>query len=114
VCRHEGRRKRGDMAPNFLNLDARWRWLATNTAHFTPREVDLITHWIGRWVDHVASLDIMKVKIACPVGSQIKIPGRSSPQPSHWTALWQQCNIVTAVETLHSPPDTAGQWRRKA
>jgi hypothetical protein len=41
-------------------------WSASRPCHFTPREGDPGTHWIGGWVSPRASLDDMDKLISCP------------------------------------------------
>jgi hypothetical protein len=40
----------GSMAPLILGLGTRWRWSASRSGRFTPKEGALGTHWIGGWV----------------------------------------------------------------
>lgn len=73
-------------APLILNLGT----TRTRAVNFTPwpiypRGKNASTHWIGGWVGHSASLNVLdKRKISWP--SQDSNPRLSSPQLSHYTS----------------------------
>jgi hypothetical protein len=51
----------GDIAPPFLILAIdEGEWSASHPSHCTPGERPPITHWIGGWVGHRASLDAVE------------------------------------------------------
>jgi hypothetical protein len=50
----------GGMDPRFLDLGTSWRWSASRSHCFTPRETVPCTHWIGGWCASGVSLDDVK------------------------------------------------------
>jgi hypothetical protein len=80
------------IAPPILNLDTRWRWVASFTPRkLHPRKIITGTHWIGGWVGPRAGLDA--------IGNQTPIPiQQTTLHQSLFLCLKQICHSFMLFE----------------